>query len=128
MDRARALERERLAFTFAFARGFQIAEETSRSCMSAMDEAWEEWATATDDGQDVAALSTSGREEGRGTIMLEIAAADEAHQMWERRWKALLQLYAIERYLVDRDGRWGLRDFLDYAGEACGFKHKGGES
>jgi hypothetical protein len=54
-------------------------------------------------------------------IMLEIAAADDTHQMWERRWNALKQMYAIERCFADRDGKWGLRDFLDYAGEACGF-------
>jgi hypothetical protein len=53
--------------------------------------------------------------------MLEIAAADDAQQMWERRWNALRQIYPIERIFADRDGKWGLRDFLDYAGEVCGF-------
>jgi hypothetical protein len=36
----------KLAFTFAFARGFQVADETSRSCISAMDDAWEEYQSA----------------------------------------------------------------------------------
>lgn len=40
---ARVGEQEKLAFTFAFARGFQIAEETSRSCITAIDDAWDEW-------------------------------------------------------------------------------------
>lgn len=31
------------AFTFAYARGFQIAEETSRSCIGSIDDAWEEY-------------------------------------------------------------------------------------
>lgn len=58
----------------------------------------------------------------RRPIMLEMAAADEAHQMWERRWRALGQMYAPARpCFVDRDGDWCLRDFLDYAGQACGF-------
>lgn len=34
---------ERQAFTWAFARGYQIADETSRSCMSAMDDAWADY-------------------------------------------------------------------------------------
>jgi hypothetical protein len=40
------LDPAKQAFTFAFARGFQIAEETSRSCLSAMDDAWEEYQAA----------------------------------------------------------------------------------
>lgn len=47
---ARIEEAEKVAFTFAFARGFQIAEETSRSCISAMDEAWEEYRGAKGEG------------------------------------------------------------------------------
>jgi hypothetical protein len=31
------------AFTFAFAAGFKCADETSRQCASAMDDAWEEY-------------------------------------------------------------------------------------
>lgn len=33
----------KLAFTFAFAAGFKVADETSRSCISAMQDAWEAW-------------------------------------------------------------------------------------
>lgn len=40
------------AFTFAFARGFQAAEETSRSCISAVDDAWEEWLAANADREE----------------------------------------------------------------------------
>jgi len=36
----------REAFTFAFARGFQIAEETSRPCISTIDDAWKEYLAA----------------------------------------------------------------------------------
>lgn len=54
-------------------------------------------------------------------IMLEMAEADERHHMWERRWKTLPDIYPIERIFADRYGRWGLRDFIAYAGEACGF-------
>jgi hypothetical protein len=56
-----------------------------------------------------------------GAIMLEIAAADDAHQMWERRYWALKQMYATERCFADQDGRWGLRDFLSYSASVCGF-------
>jgi len=55
-------------------------------------------------------------------ILLEIAAAEDEHVMWERRWAALKQMYARERCFVDRDGEWGLRCFLDYVGSACGFE------
>lgn len=57
----------KLAFTFAFARGFQIAEETSRSCISAIDDAWEEWLAA---GYDAAltAIPASGGEYARAAL------------------------------------------------------------
>lgn len=58
-------------------------------------------------------------------IMLEMAAADEAQQMWERRYRALIQMYERQDCFVDRDGKWGLRSFLDYAGEICGFDPSG---
>jgi hypothetical protein len=56
-----------------------------------------------------------------GAIHLEIAKADREHEKWERRFGALCQMYAVDRRFVDRDGQWGLRDFLDYAGQVCGF-------
>lgn len=59
--------------------------------------------------------------EARGEIMLEIAAADDEHRKWERRWNVLLQLHGHDRHRADDDGRWCLRDFIDYAGAACGF-------
>jgi hypothetical protein len=63
----------------------------------------------------------SDRPEGEAPIMLQIAAATEEQAMWERRWLALQQMYARERCFVDRDGHWGLRCFLDYVGQICGF-------
>lgn len=60
------------------------------------------------------------------SIMLEMASASDEHEMWERRWNALRQMYAIERCFADSDGRWGLRDFLDYAGQACGYSSDSG--
>jgi hypothetical protein len=55
------------------------------------------------------------------SIMLEIAEASAEQEMWERRYRALCQMYAIDRCFVDRDGEWGLRDFLSYAASVCGF-------
>jgi len=55
-------------------------------------------------------------------IMLEIAAASNEHEMWERRYFALCQMYPIERVFADRDGKWGLRDFLTYVHKAMGFR------
>ncbi len=53
-------------------------------------------------------------------ILLEIAAASDAHTMWERRLNELCRMYERQPCFVDRDGKWGLRDFLDYAREAMG--------
>lgn len=56
------------------------------------------------------------------SIILQVAAADDEQQMWERRWRALGQMYApVRPCFVDRNGEWCLRDFLDYAGKVCGF-------
>jgi hypothetical protein len=55
-------------------------------------------------------------------ILLEMAEASDEHKKWERRWRALGQMYAREKpCFVDSDGDWCLRDFLDYAGAICGF-------
>lgn len=55
--------------------------------------------------------------------MLQIAAATEAHEMWARRWRALVAMYPHENpCFADSDGRWCLRDFLDYAGPGLGFR------
>lgn len=54
-------------------------------------------------------------------IMLDIAAASETDEMWKRRWLALCQKYERDPCFVDSNGKWGLRDFLDYAAEVCGF-------
>ena len=59
-------------------------------------------------------------------VMLEIAAADAEHQKWERRWLALGQMYERQPSFADRDGKWGLRDFLDYVGQTNGFAHTSG--
>lgn len=56
------------------------------------------------------------------SIILEVAAADREAQMWERRLGKLRQVYAIDRRFTDADGRWGLRGFLDYAAQVCGFE------
>lgn len=53
-------------------------------------------------------------------IILEIAAATREQEMWERRFKVLHAQHPIWR-TADNDGSWGLRDFLNYAGEVCGF-------
>lgn len=53
-------------------------------------------------------------------ILLEIAAASDAHAMWERRLNELCRMHERQPCFVDRDGKWGLRDFLDYAREAMG--------
>jgi hypothetical protein len=58
----------------------------------------------------------------QGRIMLEMAAASREQEKWERRFSDLRRMYAIDRCFEDRDGKWGLRDFLDYAGEVCGFE------
>lgn len=60
-------------------------------------------------------------EEANAPIMLEIATAGDTHDMWERRWQAMRRIYAIERCFADRDGKYGLRDVLEYMGEACGW-------
>lgn len=52
-ERKDVLEAEKTAFTFAFAAGFKCADETSRQCASAMDDAW-------DDYRAVRALTTKG--------------------------------------------------------------------
>jgi hypothetical protein len=57
-------------------------------------------------------------------IMLEMAAATREQEMWERRFKVLYALHPIWR-TADNDGSWGLRDFLRYAGEVCGFETEG---
>jgi hypothetical protein len=54
-------------------------------------------------------------------IMLQIAAADDTHRMWERRWQALMALSYHNTRFADQDGEWPLSDFIAYAGEACGF-------
>ena len=62
--------------------------------------------------------------EAKREIMLQMAAADDDHRKWERRWNVLLQLYGHDKHRTDEDGRWCLRDFIDYAGEVCGFEKK----
>lgn len=60
-------------------------------------------------------------EEAQGKIVLEIAGATREQEMWERRFKVLYAQHPIWR-TADNDGSWGLRDFLRYAGEVCGFE------
>lgn len=61
---------------------------------------------------------------GNRPILLVMSEADSAHWKWARRWAALRRMYPVERpCFADRDGDWCLRDFIEYAGEACGFKH-----
>lgn len=66
------------------------------------------------------ALTTSPDTKGAGTIMLKIAEASREQEMWERRFKVLYHAHPSWRS-ADNDGPWGLRDFLRYAGEVCGF-------
>lgn len=54
------------------------------------------------------------------SIILEMAAATREQEMWERRFKVLYHAHPIWR-TADKDGSWGLRDFLRYAGAVCGF-------
>lgn len=54
------------------------------------------------------------------SIILEMAAAAREQEMWERRFRVLYAQHPIWRS-ADTDGSWGLRDFLRYAGEVCGF-------
>lgn len=54
-------------------------------------------------------------------VMLEIAAAADEQRKWEHRWNVLRQLYGHDKHRTDEDGRWCLRDFIDYAGAICGF-------
>lgn len=39
-------EAVKLAFTWAYARGFQVADETSRSCIGSIDDAWQDYLAA----------------------------------------------------------------------------------
>ena len=55
------------------------------------------------------------------TINLEMAQASREQEMWEHRFHELCRVYPVERIFSDSNGRWGLRDFLDYAGSVCGF-------
>ena len=57
----------------------------------------------------------------RGSIVLEIARASDEHELWALRFEKLKRVYPIERIFHDDGGKWGLRDFLDYAGLACGW-------
>lgn len=61
-------------------------------------------------------------ENGRGAIILEMAAASEEHELWERRWNRCRQLYAQDLPFADQGGRWGIRGLLTYMGKACGFR------
>lgn len=54
-------------------------------------------------------------------IMLEMAEATREQEMWERRFQVLYHSHPVWRS-ADNDGCWGLRDFLAYAGQVCGFK------
>ena len=48
-----AVERaEKLAFTYAFSAGFKIADETSRSCITALDDAWDEFCAIRKEDED----------------------------------------------------------------------------
>jgi hypothetical protein len=67
------------------------------------------------------ALAARSNQEATPPIILEMAAADNEAQMWERRFAQLRQAFPIKRIFTDSDGRWGLRDFLDYAAQICGF-------
>lgn len=44
---APVVDEAKRAFTFAYARGFQMAEETSRSCIGSIDDVWEEYSALT---------------------------------------------------------------------------------
>jgi hypothetical protein len=100
---------------------WDVAGETVDSTLAEFRSFLRQCADAIERGDHLPAPHTALPSDQR-PIMLQIAAADEAHQMWERRWRALGQMYAPQRpCFVDRDGDWCLRDFLDYAGQACGF-------
>lgn len=68
----------------------------------------------------LSATTAADTTKDRGTIMLEMAAATREQEMWERRFKVLYDTHPVWRS-ADTDGSWGLRDFLRYAGEICGF-------
>ncbi len=54
-------------------------------------------------------------------ILLMMAAASREQEMWERRFQYLCRVFEPDKRFIDSDGKWGLRDFLNYAGEICGF-------
>lgn len=55
------------------------------------------------------------------SIMLEMAGATREQEMWERRFQYLCRVFEPDKRFVDQNGKWGLRDFLAYAGDVCGF-------
>ncbi len=57
----------------------------------------------------------------RKPIMLEIVAAGAVHEVWEGRWRTLSQTVAKDRLIRDAYGSYGVADFIEYAGQACGF-------
>lgn len=56
-----------------------------------------------------------------GRIMLEMAKASDVDAMWEKRWLALRSLNYHNTNFADQHGRWTLADFINYAGEVCGY-------
>jgi hypothetical protein len=81
------------------------------------------WKTAMRDAR--AALTASGNggavsDDLRPPIMLEMSAASAEQEMWERRFAVLYRSHPSWRS-ADNDGSWGLRDFLRYVGQICGF-------
>lgn len=57
----------------------------------------------------------------RKPIMLEMVAAGAVHDVWEQRWRTLSRTVAKDRLIRDAYGSYGVADFIEYAGQACGF-------
>lgn len=66
-----------------------------------------------------AALNAHERQ--RKPIILEMVAAGAIHDVWEGRWRTLSQTVAKDRLIRDAYGSYGVADFIEYAGQACGF-------
>jgi hypothetical protein len=85
--------------------------------------------TRTDEPLRVVDAALASMEENAARpIMLEIAAASREQETWERRFQYLCRVFEPDKRFVDTDGKWGLRDFLAYAGEVCGFAAQGIEA
>jgi len=61
----------------------------------------------------------------RSPIMLQIARASDAHEMWARRFadiRCLPSFTARAPDFDDRDGKWSISELMDYMASACGWR------